>query len=191
MNPRILGLDLDGTLADHTFAKIALARELGYALLPPQTASEVLKNIMRPEHYRTLQTRLYTDFAPHAPKAVGVQEALEELHALGWDFAVISRRGGDSQELARRWIMQEFDGLISDEHIFFVEDDSAKNAVAERERVLAYVDDQQEVLAYLSSVKYRLLFDPFENFITKTPPHITLMHAWRELPGLLSSFENF
>ena len=189
-NSRILGLDLDGTLADHTFAKIAIARELGYTLSPPQTASAILRHIMQPEHYRTLQKRLYHDFAPHSPKTVGAEEALDELRVRGWDFLVISRRGGeDSQDLARQWVVQEYAGMIPSEQVFFVEEDAAKNTVAKEHGVLGYVDDQQEVLNYLASVKYRLLFDPFENFLTKTPPHIVLMHAWRELPQLLAPFE--
>ena len=71
-----LGLDLDGTLADHTRAKLAIARELGYELSPEQTASEVMRGIFADEDYKTMQQRLYSEFAHTSPKTEGVREAL-------------------------------------------------------------------------------------------------------------------
>ena len=184
-----LGLDLDGTLADHTGAKLEITESLGYAFTPRETASEVLQHLMTPEHYRELQHRLYRKLADGSPRNDGVLQTLEELRKRGWHFSLVSRRKGDGRAGAGTWIARELSELIPSDRLFFVDQDSEKDDVCAREGVVAFVDDQQGVLQYLQSVPCRILFDPFGNYEQQVFDGIVAMKSWKELPALLSPLE--
>ena len=184
-----LGLDLDGTLADHTQAKLFIARALGHVFKPHHTPSEVLRHLMSPQEYGALQTRLYTEFVDNAPKVAGVSEALEEMRRRGWEFSLVSRRWENGHESARKWLSRELPGFIPPERVFFVTADDEKEIICKRENILAFVDDQQGVLNYLESVQCRILHDPHGSFISALPEYFVGMRKWHELPYILSRFE--
>lgn len=181
-----LGLDLDGTIADHTEAKLRLARELGYDFTPAETASEAMKLRMATEDYRNLQRVLYdTPLVDRAFPMIGAREALEDLKSKGWRFSIVSRRHVNTHEQARAWATKHFSACIAPERVFFVEDDAGKNVVCEREGITAFVDDLTTVLGYLGSVSRRVLFDPYDNWLENLPSGLVRMRAWEELPERL------
>ena len=179
---RILGLDLDGTLADHTMQKVALAEEYGYQLAPQHTRSKELRARLPADVYEAFRNRLYRERAHLSPKSEGALESLKALAQNGWDFMVISRRYPDAQEPAREWIQRELDGLVPDKQICFVLDDEQKDTAASVYGVSAYVDDQANVLRLLSSIDAKILYDPFEEAVEDG---IVRMQHWGELPSIL------
>lgn len=187
-----LGLDLDGTLADHTREKLRIAQELGFELSESETASEAMSLKMPSDAYKQLQQLLYdTEAVARAVRTADARETLEVLADQGWRFSVISRRIGDaSRRSARAWVGAHYSGLIVPERIFFVDTDQEKDIVSKAEGVSAYVDDQVGVLGHLQSVERRILFDPFENWDSTRAPHVTIMRSWAELPGYLAAPEN-
>lgn len=179
---RILGLDLDGTLADHTTAKITLAEEYGYQLKPHQTSSKELRSRLPADVYEVFRNKLYRERAHLSPTSDGVIESLKALSMSGWDFMIISRRFADSQDPAREWIQRELDGLIADRQVAFVIDDEQKDTAASIYGVSVYVDDQARVLRMLPSVETKILFNPFGD---DDEEGMLRMKHWGELPTML------
>lgn len=189
-NNLVLGLDLDGTLADHTDIKLSLAKEFGFDLPAHQTASEVIKDIIPEAHYKEFQRKLYAELSHLSQKMDFVEEALKDLRNLGWNFILVSRRKADGHASARRWLNTNLNGLIPENKIFFVEEDADKNIVCENESVTAFVDDQTEVLRYLNPSITRILIDPFGNWDNKpSEDFIKRVKSWRDIPPLLSSLK--
>ena len=178
-----LGLDLDGTLADHTVAKIRLAEEFGYDLGPRDTSSKQLRARMPAEVYEEFRNRLYRDHVESSPRAEGCYEALTAVIENGWGLIVISRRYEDNQEGAREWVQRELGGLIQDREIMFVPDDNGKDTAAAVYGIAAYVDDQAKTLRLMGSVQHKILFDPFDE---GPEEGIMRMRRWNELPNLLN-----
>lgn len=177
-----IGLDLDGTLADHTRAKLMLAEELGVALQPKQTASEVLEHLFPKEEYRALQQKLYGELSDTAEPVPFARETLKALIESGHDLSIISRRKGDGRERAKTWLARHYHGLIPHDKIFFVETDREKDAACKDLGIAVFVDDQLGVLACLDSVAQRFLFDPYKNFAV-VPRGIEPLVDWRDLPA--------
>lgn len=188
-NKLILGLDLDGTLADHTDIKLSLAKEFGFDLPPHQTASEVIKNIIPQAHYKEFQRKLYAELSHLAKKMDFVEETLKELGNSGWNFILVSRRKADGHDSARQWLNTHLNGLIPENKIFFVEEDPDKNLICRNENVTAFVDDQTGVLQYLDSSILRILIDPFGNWDSNPPQDFMLVKSWRDIPPLLSNLK--
>lgn len=182
---RILGLDLDGTIADHTSAKVILAHELGYELLPSQTTSKALRSEMPEDVYKVFRDRLYTERVLHSPPADGVLDALKKLRVHGWDFVIISRRYPDAQIPARQWIARELGGLIPDKQICFVTEDAHKDTAVSAYGAAVYIDDQERVLNFLTTVDAKILFDPFEESELGSEQGIVHMKHWSMLPDML------
>lgn len=181
----ILGLDLDGTLADHTEEKIRLAKKFGYELEPPQTTSRAFREHIPREHRHAILTELYDHRAEHVPPMPGVKAALDALADRGWEFRVISRRGSGGHENARKWIARELGHLITPEHIFFVEQDHDKDVHAKAQGVVAYVDDQARVLDAMPSVETKILFDPHQEEPARDD--FASMKRWDDLARILES----
>lgn len=183
-----LGLDLDGTLADHTAAKIAILNEMGFSLSPAETVSEALKDVLPPPMRETFQKRLYAPAtANSAARMDGALEAFSALGEKGWRFSIVSRRNVNIRDGARAWIARMFPDIFPPERIFFVERDEEKNEVCEQEGIVAYVDDQIKVLEFLAAVPQKILFDPFERFGAELTPGILAFRAWKHFPALLAS----
>lgn len=175
-----IGLDLDGTIADHTEAKLALAREFGLELDLRETASEVLETKMPRERYRELQHRLYTEFAHHAQPTVHSLSVIPAISAAGHELSVVSRRKSDGHAQAREWLARYFGAHIPESRVFFVEHDAEKDIVCRAKEISVFLDDQLGVLSHLASVPRRFLFDPFFNFSATIPSDIMLVASWLE-----------
>ena len=188
-NNLVLGLDLDGTLADHTEITLSLAKEFGFDLPAHQTASEVIKDIIPEAHYKEFQRKLYAELSHLAKKMDFVEEALKDIQSLGWNFILVSRRKTDGHASAQAWLKQHLPGFIPKEKIFFVEEDSDKNIVCERESVLAFVDDQTGVLQYLNPSMLRILIDPFGNWDNNPPKDFIRVKSWHDIPPILSDLK--
>ena len=188
--PLILGLDLDGTLADHTQSKLGLARELGYVLEPHQTSPELIQDIISAEHYKEFQRRVYGEFSHLAVKQDSLEEGLNALKNRGWNFILVSRRGPDAHEAARQWLNMHLPGLIPEHKIFFVGNDEDKNGVCLSENVAAFVDDKLEVLQFMDNEILKVLFDPFDNWTNLDENEIKRAKSWNEIPNILVYLEN-
>lgn len=184
MTQRLLhiGVDLDGTLADHTQAKLVLAREFGRKLLPYETASEVIKKLLPEKEYRLLQNRLYTDMSNFSRPFDGVEEALKEFSPSEYKVFLVSRRKEDGRRTAQDWIAEHLSTAVFSGGIFFVDSDREKDVVCRNEGIEVFIDDQIKVLEFLSSVQLSILFDPFGNFSDVLPSGIVSCDDWRQIP---------
>lgn len=191
VNDLHLGLDLDGTLADHTREKLRIAQELGFELSEADTASEAMSLKMPRDAYRQLQQLLYdTEAVARAVRTADAREALEALADRGWRFSLISRRSGDaSRQSARDWLGVHYGDLIAPERVFFVDTDKEKDIVSQAEGIDAYIDDQVGVLGHLQSVAQRILFDPYDNWLEDLPSGLVRMRTWSKLSEHLIPFE--
>lgn len=180
-----IGLDFDGTIADHTVAKLLLARELGVDLALHQTASEALKTVMPSHLYQEFQKRLYGELSHMASPLPYAHGVIARLVREGHAISIVSRRGSDSQDQARAWLLRNFQGLISLRRIYFVAKDQEKNDVCKAKRISVFLDDQAEVLSYLASVRRRFLIDPFAHLRIEAPQSVTVVPGWSEFYRML------
>ena len=87
-----IGSDFDGTMADHSLQKIKLAKNYNYELNIHQTYSDIMKQIIPEDIYRTIQKDIYGKLTLSSPMADFVKESLQELFELFGPVKVISRR---------------------------------------------------------------------------------------------------
>ena len=61
VDKKILGFDMDGVLVDNCPLKVEIANKMGYSIKLAEAPSEIIKNILKPEDLKVLQTALYHD----------------------------------------------------------------------------------------------------------------------------------
>src|SRR3989344_1250718 len=158
---KIIGLDMDGVIIDHTVNRIRVAKELGYALAPEETASDVMKKKVPKETYDKIQKVLYDDpaVAYSPPVMLGAKEGLESLRTSGTQFYLISRRKNPlvGYELLKK--RELWPRYFNETNTFFVKTKEAKEEKAKELGVVVYLDDQPSVLEKLVSLDHRFLFD--------------------------------
>ena len=163
-NSIIIASDLDGTIIDHTYRKIAAAKKYGYELSPRDTVSVVIDSIVKnKEHLSAIKREVYDE------EGVGDVElmprAIEVLHDLREKFgpvAVISRRSNAHiTDNAKNRIEKYLQNSIEAKHTFFVSTDEEKDIIAQKLGVRVYIDDRIETLDVMESVPHRFLFDPY------------------------------
>jgi len=162
----VVGFDMDGVIVDHTPNKIALARRYGVTLALSDTHSEQLPKIMPRSIYKDFQNELYgdTEFAFSAPLMEGVEATLRMLADRQIPFVLISRRRQPKNAvalLARRGL---WGTSFTEKNAFFVGSPEEKNAIAVREEVTHFFDDERKVLRVMPDVRHRFLFDTFRQF---------------------------
>lgn len=183
---KIIGLDLDGVIADHTMQKINLAKQLGVRLRPEETPSDIIKSVMPLEFVRKLQFMLYEDpdTALCSPLMDGAHEALSKIAQNNIPYFLISRRR--RPELAIKLL--EMHGLwplyFKENNSFFVREPEDKNIKARELGVTHYVDDEIKVLEKLADVRYKFLFDSLR--IPRAENSVfTKVSSWSDLLGYL------
>lgn len=185
----IIGFDFDGVIVDHTSAKIKKAKELGYFINPPETASERFKDIIPRRHRLLIQNYIYGKATLEAPPVADAIETIKELSG-HYKLAIISRRMIYSRIFALKWL-KKYNVLeyIPRQSVFFSLTDKAKNIIAKKIGISVFVDDKTEVLDAMFDVPHKILFDPYcvnrdqNNKWRK-------IKKWQEFPAMISRFEN-
>ena len=183
---KIIGLDLDGVIADHTMQKISLAKQLGFELKPEDTPSDIIKSAMPLEFVRKLQFMLYEnpDTALCSPLMSGAGEALREMQKQNTSYFLISRRR--RPELAIKLL--EMHGLwplyFSERNSFLVREPEDKNIKAKELGITHYVDDEIKILEKLADVRYKFLFDSLR-IARAEDSAFTKVSSWSDLLGYL------
>lgn len=181
MNLKI-GLDLDGVIINHTINKIKLAKQKGYFLKPAQTNSNVMKKFMPINIYRTIQAGIYGKEGLSSTQMKDAKKVLKKIMKL-FPAHIISRRGIKKNQVkfAIQWLKNNnFFPLLDQKRIFFVSTDITKNTLCKKLGINVYLDDKIKVLDNLSSVKYRVLFDPYDHYYKSPIPNIQVVKSWPE-----------
>ncbi len=91
---KIIGLDLDGVIIDHTANKIKVGKSLGVDIDLADTPTDILGDILDPSVWRAIKRILYDDpvIALTPPLMVGVENGLRFLKENHYKYFLISRR---------------------------------------------------------------------------------------------------
>lgn len=159
--PKIIGLDLDGVIIDHTENKLAVSRSFGVNLKREETVSDVMDKKIEPEIYKKIQKMLYNDPAVAYKAALmpGAKEGLAYLTARKFPYFLISRRESRESAVELLKIHGLWPKYFSAVNAFFVKTKKDKEAVSKRLGVTHFIDDQPSVLSEIVSVKNKFLFD--------------------------------
>jgi len=183
---KVIGLDLDGVVLDHTRMRIKLAKKYGYDLKPAQTPSELLKKKIPAPYRQLIQYFLYThpDVSQKADLIPQVRTALQFFKKNGYPVYLISRRREGSLAvdiLKKRGLWPEY---FNEKNSFFVITPEEKNEKAKALGVTHYVDDEMRVLGVLQNVKNKFLLD-FHGALKKED--YVRVKSWPELIKKLST----
>lgn len=160
---KIIGLDLDGVIIDHTQSKIDAAKSLGIDLSVSDTPSDVLRNRIEEDAYKKIQRMIYDDkdTAFNDPMIPGAEEGLDAIKNSGFKYFLISRQ--KLPELTKDNL--KYRGLwgkyFNEKNTFFIIEES-KREKAKELKVNIYIDDKPSVLSDMETVNQRFLFDPLD-----------------------------
>lgn len=159
---KVIGLDMDGVILDHTRMRIRLAKKYGYTLKPVQTPPEVLKKHVPTPYRQLVKYFLYThpDVSQKADLIPQIRLALQFFKKSNYPFFLVSRRR--EVELAVDILKKRglWPTYFNEKNAFFVTTNEEKNEKAKALGITHYIDDEMRVLAALGSVKNKFLFDP-------------------------------
>ena len=171
---------MDGVLIDHTGIRIKLAKEYGFALIPKDTPSDILRTILPDKERWAIQNTIYNDplVSLEAPLIKNVEESLKRLTELEIPFFLISRR--KDANLAMRLL--EARGIwpryFNPENTHFVITPEDKDTEAIKLGITHYVDDETKVLKALNSVPHKILFDPYD---AQEEGDYVRAHSWEDV----------
>lgn len=178
VDKKILGFDMDGVVVDNNPLKLNVAEKMGYKLKLTDTPSEIIKKILPFGDYRALQLALYHDLETSlaAKLMPGITILLDKIGAAKIPYFLISRRSEPEiavKLLEARGIWPKY---FNKSNAFFVITPEDKNNKAKEAGVTHYVDDETKVLAALSDVPNKFLFDhlnvfPVVDYYTKVASH--------------------
>ena len=181
-NKITIGLDFDGVIIDHTEAKIKKARELGYFLKPEQTHGSVMMNFVPQNDRRIIQEYIYGVATINASPMKDALKIIKKL-AKKYILTIISRREGDSQKYAIKWLKnQNIFNHILKECVFFASYDEEKNIIAKINKVSFFVDDRIKFLEIMPDVSHKIVFDQFNIVDSK---EFYKIKKWQELPAII------
>ncbi|MEK7629769.1 MAG: hypothetical protein AAB432_00075 [Patescibacteria group bacterium] len=178
---KVIGFDMDGVIIDHTKPKIRLAKKRGFTLKTNQTPSEVMKKKVPAPHYQIIQYYLnnHPKTALNASIMAKAKVGLERLKKAKIPYFLISRRRTPEVAVKLLKIRGLWPAYFSNRNAVFVSDATAKNLKAQELGVTHYVDDETKVIAELTSVKNKFLFDQHKVF--KKSGEYTRVRSWPEL----------
>ena len=155
-----IGLDLDGVIVDHTQNKIKIAKSVGFRVEAKETQSEILKSILPEKEYRKVQRIIYDKITSDASPTPFLLKTLQDL-SLNYNFFIISLRRKKHSEVAWYWLEKhKILEIIPKKRIFFIEKD--KNFWCQKLKIEVYMDDTVKILDTLSSVPWKVFFNPFD-----------------------------
>lgn len=180
MIPIRFGIDFDGVIVDHRPHKLRLAGELGIALEPWQTNTNLLHAYMPSEEaYRKLQEPLYGAMTVDAPAVAG---ALEALARMPGEAYVISARRPGNEASALAWMAKNgLHDVIPRERVIFCESGRDKRVHCERLGISMFLDDKLSYLGHLPETLTRVLFD--DDGIAhrlEVPADVRIARDWQE-----------
>ena len=178
---RVIGLDLDGTILDHSENKIRLAREYGFELKPEQTVSGQFAKFVPRNVKDEIQNRLYTDPSVNIYTKLmpGALATLRKIKASGQPYYLISKRQTEVivPILKRFYLWPE---LFNETNATFVDDMEHKVAPARELGITHYVDDHiTTITGLLDFIPHKYLFDPY-NVLPDNPAYERI-HSWQEI----------
>lgn len=178
---KVLGLDLDGVIVDHTENVIFLAESLGFGVKKHEAATDLLKTKIPEAAYEKIQESLYDDpvVALSPPLHRGARRALGFLKAESWPYFLISRRRNPSLAISLLEKRKLWPGFFNEGNTFFVNEKADKNAKAGALGISIYIDDQPSVLNALVSVPHKFLFDRHNAYAGSGGDYKTV-HSWEE-----------
>ena len=174
-----IGSDFDGTIIDHSFQKIKLAKKYNYDLRPFETYSDIMKSIIPKDTAKEIQKSIYGELTLSSPITDFAKEVLEELTEIFNPIKIISRRGvyDNGPKYAIEWMRKYVIPPIKVEDVFFVLEDVEKDELAKKLKINVYIDDKESVLDKMPFVKYRFHFYPHGVDIKSKYP---VVRSWRE-----------
>lgn len=180
-NTKIIGLDMDGVIIDHTENRIRFAKEFGFSLAPEEAASDIMRKKIPRDTYEKIQKLLYDDPTTglSLPLVSGAKSSVELLRQSEILYYLISRRGNPQigrALLQKRGLWPE---LFNEKNTFFVKTIEDKNDKARELGVTIYLDDQPSVLDALVDIPQKFLFDPLYAY-AKHSEHAQYnkIHSW-------------
>lgn len=158
---KVIGLDLDGVIVDHTRMRIRLAKKYGYNLKPKQTPPEILKKHIPTPYRQLVKYFLYThpDLSQKADLIPQIRLALQYLKKSNNPFYLVSRRREVPLAIGLLKKRGLWPAYFNEKNAFFVATTEEKNEKAKALGITHYIDDEMRVLAALQSVKNKFLFD--------------------------------
>lgn len=180
-NKKIIGLDMDGVIINHTSLKLKLAEQFGFKLKPKETHSEVIKTIVSQPILEQIKWNLYDN--PNFLKAIslmpGAKSGLSQFKKINLPFVLISRRKDSKLAIEVLKFHELWPKFFNTRNTFFVSEPEDKNIKARELGVTHYVDDEFSVLEKLNDVENKFLFDCFGNF--EEIKKYTRVASWDEL----------
>lgn len=177
---------MDGVIIDHTENKILVAKELGFEITPEQTPSEVLKKYIPDPEYRRLQNIIFGDIGriKQPPLMPGVNGVLEKLRTSEMKIFLVSRRKITENAIALLKNHELWPKYFNKSNTFFVKEIEDKETEAKKLGITHYIDDENRVLAALTSVPNKRLFDQHNVFHDSEFSRLT---KWEEAEEFLFS----
>ena len=200
----ILGLDFDNTLVcyDNLFYQLALEKNLIDKGVP--ATKTAIRNSLRSRNledtFTMLQGEVYGLNILRAEPAVGMIEALKEIHKRGVKMVLVSHKTKtpykgpkyDLHEAARSWLIKtnllgESSILNWTEKDIYFEDTKEKKI----ERIKScmctyYIDDLPEILTALPCEVKKIHYKPNRLKNEKSNPGLHIMTKWSELNQLIA-----
>lgn len=172
MTTRLIGLDIDGVIADfvHPFGKMA-QEMFGVRARPAGAQLQGRFNGLTDEQERALWDRIDSDFMgefwENLPPLVTPGE-IEDMHALrseGYEFTFVTSRHSKSKYATERWLMKH--GFVGRLHMM----KHKAPYLAEVENLVAFIDDSPAHVEAMrdAQVKVYLRDWPYSRHVTGVP----------------------
>ena len=163
---KVIGLDLDGVIVDHSGLKIEMAKARGKEITPGQTPSEIMKTLFPIEVWREIQNELYgnLEISLRAPLMAGAAEGLRAIKESGNKYYLITRR--KSMDMIRSVLMDKglWDSYFNEDNVCMAATPEDKDLESKARGITHFADDEQKILKALNSVGNKVLFDPYNVF---------------------------
>lgn len=178
---KIIGLDMDGVIIDHTKSRIDLARRFGIKLKAEETHPEIIKTIIDKPILDKIKDILYhePDFTSFSPLMIGAKIALKKIKKQKLPFFLISRRIEPEVAVKTLKFYNLWPEFFNNKNTFFVAEAEDKNIKAKELGITHYIDDELEIIKKLLDVKNKFLFDYLNIF--NDSKNYKRVNSWEKL----------
>lgn len=177
---KIIGLDLDGVIVDHSGLKIELAGAKGVELTREQTPSEIMKDLFPLTIWRGIMHELYgnLEVSLKAPLMAGAEDGLRTIKENGEKYYLITRRR--SMEMIKAVLSAKglWGSYFDENNVCMAATPEDKDTESKVRGITHFADDEQKILRVLGSVENKVLFDPYKVF---TDGEFKTVSSWPEL----------